>query len=101
MPTKLEWAVSEKIDAVAVKVPVSSAGLSPPTVIVSTWFVSTALVAVGGEEVATLSEFYHAVWALGQPGVTVPLTLAREGDVFEVEVKSKDRADFLKLPKMH
>jgi S1-C subfamily serine protease len=59
------------------------------------------VLAVAGEEVATLAEFYHAVWALGPPGVAVPLTLAREGDVFEVEVKSKDRASFLKKPRMH
>ena len=59
------------------------------------------VIAVGGEEVTTLGEFYRAVWALGPPGVTVPLTLAREGDVFEVEVKSKDRMSFLKKPKMH
>ena len=59
------------------------------------------VLAVAGEEVATLAEFYQAVWALGPPGVSVPLTLAREGDVFEVEVKSKDRASFLKKPKMH
>lgn len=59
------------------------------------------VLAVAGEEVATLAEFYRAIWALGPPGVAVPLTLAREGDVFEVEVKSKDRASFLKQPKMH
>ncbi|HTK35557.1 MAG TPA: S1C family serine protease [Caulobacteraceae bacterium] len=59
------------------------------------------VLAVAGEEVTSLAEFYHAVWALGPPGVTVPLTLAREGDVFQVEVKSKDRASFLKKPRMH
>ena len=59
------------------------------------------ILAVAGEEVATLAEFYRAIWALGPPGVAVPLTLAREGDVFEVEVKSKDRASYFKKPKMH
>lgn len=59
------------------------------------------VLAVAGEEVATLAEFYRAIWGLGPPGVAVPLTLAREGDVFEVEVKSKDRASFLKKPRMH
>ena len=59
------------------------------------------VIAVAGEEVTTLAEFYQAIWALGPPGVTVPLTLAREGDVFEVEVKSKDRSSLLKKPKMH
>ena len=59
------------------------------------------IVAVKGEEVNTLADFYRAIWALGPAGVGVPLTLAREGDVFEVEVRSKDRRAFLKRPKMH
>jgi S1-C subfamily serine protease len=59
------------------------------------------VIAVKGEDVSTLADFYRAVWALGPAGVSVPLTLAREGDVFEVEVRSKDRRDFLKKPKMH
>ncbi len=59
------------------------------------------VIAVGQEEVNTLADFYRAVWALGPAGVSVPLTLAREGDVFEVEVRSKDRKAFLKKPKMH
>ena len=59
------------------------------------------VLAVAGDEVNTLADFYRAVWALGPAGVSVPLTLAREGDVFEVEVRSKDRKAFLKKPKMH
>ncbi|MDB5458534.1 MAG: putative serine protease [Caulobacteraceae bacterium] len=59
------------------------------------------VVAVDGEEVNTLADFYRAIWALGPAGVSVPLTLAREGDVFEVEVRSKDRRALLKKPKMH
>lgn len=59
------------------------------------------VIAVAGEEVTSLAAFYRAVWALGPPGVAVPLTLAREGDVFQVEVKSKDRDSLLKKPKMH
>jgi len=56
---------------------------------------------VGGEEVTTLAEFYHALWSLGDAGVDVPLTLARDGDVFPVTVRSRDRKAFLKPPKMH
>jgi S1-C subfamily serine protease len=59
------------------------------------------VLAVAGEEVTSLAEFYRAVWALGPPGVSVPLTLAREGDVFQVEVRSKDRRAYLKKPRMH
>jgi S1-C subfamily serine protease len=59
------------------------------------------VLAVGGEEVTTLAEFYHALWSLGDAGVDVPLTLARDGDVFPVTVRSRDRKAFLKPPKMH
>ena len=56
---------------------------------------------VDGEEISTLAEFYRAVWALGPAGVDVPLTLARDGDVFPMVVRSRDRRAFLKTPKMH
>ena len=59
------------------------------------------IMAVGGEEVGALADFYRAVWALGPAGVDVPLTLARDGDVFPVTVRSRDRRAFLKAPKMH
>jgi S1-C subfamily serine protease len=57
--------------------------------------------AVKGEVVSTLAQFYRKVWSLGQAGVEVPLTLYREGVTFEVKVNSSDRARFLKGPKLH
>ena len=59
------------------------------------------VVAVKGERVSTLAEFYRNVWALGRAGVEVPLTLYREGVTFEVRVNSSDRAKFLKGPRLH
>ncbi len=59
------------------------------------------VLAVAGDDVSTLAEFYRAIWALGPAGVDVPLTLARDGDVFQVTVRSRDRKAFLKTPKMH
>jgi S1-C subfamily serine protease len=59
------------------------------------------VLAVAGQDVASLASFYRKVWALGQAGVEVPLTLYREGVTFEVRVNSSDRAKFLKGPKMH
>jgi S1-C subfamily serine protease len=56
------------------------------------------VLAVAGQPVADLAEFYRALWALGPAGAVAPLTLAREGDVFEVEVRSADRAKLLKKP---
>lgn len=56
------------------------------------------VVAVGGEPVASLAEFYRKIWALGDAGIEVPLTLLKGADGFrEVSVKSGDRYDYLKL----
>ncbi len=59
------------------------------------------ILAVKGENVTSLASFYRKVWALGQAGVEVPLTLYREGVTFDVRVNSSDRAKFLKAPRMH
>jgi S1-C subfamily serine protease len=59
------------------------------------------ILAVKGEKVSTLSDFYKKVWALGSAGVEIPLTLYRDGDTFEVRVNSSDRAKFLKAPRLH
>ncbi len=59
------------------------------------------VVAVKGERVSTLGGFYRKVWAQGQAGVEVPLTLYRDGVTFDVRVNSSDRAKFLKGPRLH
>jgi S1-C subfamily serine protease len=59
------------------------------------------VLAVAGQDVSSLASFYRKVWALGQAGVEVPLTLYREGVTFDVRVNSSDRTKFLKGPKMH
>ena len=56
---------------------------------------------VGGSAVQGLAEFFRAVWRLGTAGIEVPLTLSRGGDVLHITVKSADRNDFLKKPKVH
>jgi S1-C subfamily serine protease len=59
------------------------------------------ILAVKGETVSTLADFYRKVWGLGHAGVEVPLTLYREGVTFDVRVNSSDRQKFLKAPRMH
>jgi S1-C subfamily serine protease len=56
---------------------------------------------VGATPVKGLAEFFRAVWNLGTAGVDVPLTLSRGGDVVHITVKSADRNDFLRKPKLH
>jgi S1-C subfamily serine protease len=63
--------------------------------------VGDVILAVKGAKVSSLAQLYRTVWALGPAGVDVPLTLYREGDTFDVAVKSSDRAKFLKAPRLH
>jgi S1-C subfamily serine protease len=56
---------------------------------------------VAGERVSGLADFYRKVWAIGPAGSEVPLTLSREGGLSRVSVRSADRQDFLKKPKLH
>ena len=63
--------------------------------------VGDVLVSVGSARVTGLAELFRAVWRLGTPGVDVPLTIARGGDVLRMTLKSADRNDFLKKPNLH
>ena len=71
--------------------PAESAGIQPGDRVLS----------VGEQRVNSLAELFRAVWRLGPAGVEVPLTVARGGDVLRIGVKSADRHDFLKKPKLH
>ena len=56
---------------------------------------------VEGNRAHSLAAFFRMVWQRGPAGVDVPLSLARQGDVLRVIVKSADRNDFLKKPEVH
>jgi S1-C subfamily serine protease len=60
-----------------------------------------AILKIDGRSVSDLASFYRRLWALGPPGVIVPLTLRRDGDVFDVEVRSADRVPMLKKPRLN
>jgi S1-C subfamily serine protease len=59
------------------------------------------VLAVGGTEVDDLAGLFRTIWAVGEAGVEVPLTVYREGRTFELRVPSGDRSRFLKTPRMH
>jgi S1-C subfamily serine protease len=63
--------------------------------------VGDQVLGVGSSRVHSLAELFRAVWRLGNAGVDVPLMLSRGGDVLHVVVKSADRNDFLRKPKLH
>jgi S1-C subfamily serine protease len=46
---------------------------------------------IAGRKVSDLAGFYKELWALGPPGAVAPLTIQREHDVFDVEVRTADR----------
>jgi len=56
---------------------------------------------VAGRRVAGLADLFRNVWSLGAAGTEIPLTLAREGSVVKVRLRSADRNDFLKKPRLH
>lgn len=59
------------------------------------------LLKVGDDRISSLAGFLRAVWRLGAAGVSVPLTLSRDGDVLRVEVQSVNRSLMLKGPSLH
>jgi S1-C subfamily serine protease len=59
------------------------------------------ILGVAGGSVRSLADMFRKVWALGEAGVEVPLTINRAGRVMEVRVRSGDRRDFLKGPVLH
>jgi S1-C subfamily serine protease len=59
------------------------------------------VVEVAGKPVGSLAQMFRGVWALGAAGVEVPLTLARKGSLVQVRVRSADRYDFMRKPRLH
>jgi len=54
------------------------------------------VIAVGGEEVASLADFYRKVWARGAAGVDVPLRVLQGTQAREVNVRSIDRTEYFR-----
>lgn len=59
------------------------------------------VLAVGGAEVSSLASFYRHVWALGDAGVDVPLSIHRDGRDIELHLQSVDRNQLFKSPILH
>lgn len=54
------------------------------------------VIGVGGEEVASLADFYRKVWARGAAGVEVPLRVLQGLEVKELGVRSIDRLEYFR-----
>ena len=56
-----------------------------------------ARVAVEDQPVTSVSDFYRKLWASGEAGDTVSLTVLRDDEIKQIDVRSMDRYDWLKL----
>ena len=59
------------------------------------------VLAVAGEEVTTLADFYRRVWARGAAGVEVPIRVLRGMQFKELSVRSIDRVEYFRPSKLH
>jgi S1-C subfamily serine protease len=57
----------------------------------------SVIIAVAGQKVRDLAGFYRRLWAQGEAGVEVPLTVEEHGASREVTIKTMNRYDWLKL----
>ena len=63
--------------------------------------VGDIVLGVAGEPVNHLAQMFRRIWSLGTAGVSVPLTVLREGGMVEINIHSAARADYLKSPSLH
>ena len=56
---------------------------------------------VGGERVSGLAAMFRRIWRSGPAGSEVALTLSRRGASSKLQIRSADRNDFLKKPRLH
>lgn len=54
------------------------------------------ILAIGGEKVASLEEFYGKLWAAGRPGTAIRLNVLQGSNMREVDVKSIDRQQYMR-----
>jgi S1-C subfamily serine protease len=59
------------------------------------------VLSVSGKEVRDLASFFRRIWAQGQAGAEVPLTIYRDGETMDLRIKSSERNRFLKGPSLH
>ncbi|HEX5863388.1 MAG TPA: S1C family serine protease, partial [Casimicrobiaceae bacterium] len=58
------------------------------------------VVEVAGERVSGLADMFRKVWSRGAAGIDVPLTIARDSELTQINLRSADRGDFLKKPQL-
>jgi len=56
---------------------------------------------VGGEELTGLAALFRKIWRCGPAGTEIQLSFSRRGATSTVRIRSADRSDFLKKPRLH
>jgi len=60
--------------------------------------VGDIVVSIGGEAITGITDFYQKLWALGAPGIDVPLTVLRQtGSLDTLVLRSRDRYDWYRF----
>jgi S1-C subfamily serine protease len=67
--------------------PAMAAGIEPGDIIA----------AAGGNSVVSMADFYRKVWAQGEPGDMISITVIKGTDVYELTIRSADRYQWLRL----
>ncbi|SHG28635.1 serine protease, S1-C subfamily, contains C-terminal PDZ domain [Kaistia soli DSM 19436] len=71
--------------------PAAQAGVRPGDIVTG----------IGGRSVERLADLYRALWASGPAGTDVEFNLVRDDRPLTIRIKSANRADFLKKPRLH
>jgi S1-C subfamily serine protease len=71
--------------------PAMAAGIEPGDIIT----------AAGGNSVVSMADFYRKVWAQGEPGDMVSITVIKGTDVHELAIRSADRYQWFRLQRTH
>jgi S1-C subfamily serine protease len=63
--------------------------------------VGDRIAGVAGKPPISLADLFRRIWALGEAGVEVPLSVIRDGKAINVSARSAARSDYLKSPRLH
>jgi S1-C subfamily serine protease len=75
------------VSRLAVDGPAAAAGMQPGDIILG----------VAGQPLASMADFYRKLWAVGEPGDKVLLTVLKGAEIHEVSITAGDRYEWLHL----
>ena len=76
-----------RVQRVAEDGPAKAAGVEPGDMIA----------AADGKPVLSMADFYRKIWAQGEPGDSIAITVIKDGEVRDLDIRSADRYQWLRL----